>query len=77
MLLLLPGDTRIVLLSTLQTSVPVTAVTVSGAGILEVDYQTSREDIAAALQYIAENEEMRDVLLTGGDASMLSDKTLD
>mgnify|MGYP000861110686 CR=1 FL=1 len=43
----------------------------------EVDYQTSREDIAAALQYIAENEEIRDVLLTGGDALMLSDKTLD
>lgn len=43
----------------------------------EVDRQTPREEIKAALQYIAENEEIRDVLITGGDALMLSDKTLD
>ncbi|NMB41133.1 MAG: glutamate 2,3-aminomutase [Firmicutes bacterium] len=43
----------------------------------EVDSHTSRENLKAALKYIAENEEIRDVLLTGGDALMLSDKTLD
>jgi lysine 2,3-aminomutase len=43
----------------------------------EVDRQAPREEIKVALKYIAENEEIRDVLLTGGDALMLSDKTLD
>jgi len=43
----------------------------------EVDYHTSRDKLKAALQYVAENEEIRDVLLTGGDGLMLADKTLD
>jgi glutamate 2,3-aminomutase len=43
----------------------------------EVDRQTPRKDLEAAVQYIAQNEEIRDVLLTGGDALMLSEKTLD
>lgn len=43
----------------------------------EVDRHTSRDSLKAALQYIADNEEIRDVLLTGGDCLMLSDKTLD
>lgn len=43
----------------------------------EVDNQTPREDIEAALHYIARNEEIRDVLLTGGDSLMLSEKRLD
>ncbi|NLX91126.1 MAG: glutamate 2,3-aminomutase [Firmicutes bacterium] len=43
----------------------------------EVDRHTSRDSLKAALQYIADNEEIRDVLLTGGDSLMLSDKTLD
>ena len=36
-----------------------------------------REDIQAALAYIAECPEIRDVLITGGDALMLSDDMLD
>ncbi len=36
-----------------------------------------REDIAAAIDYIAQSPEIRDVLLTGGDALMLSDTYLD
>ncbi len=43
----------------------------------EVDHQTSREDLEEAIQYIANHSEIRDVLLTGGDALMLSDDTLD
>ncbi len=43
----------------------------------EIDRHTSRGDLKAALEYIAENEEIRDVLITGGDALMLSEKTLD
>ncbi|NMB35922.1 MAG: glutamate 2,3-aminomutase [Firmicutes bacterium] len=43
----------------------------------EVDRHTPRRQMEAALDYIAQNEEIRDVLLTGGDALMLSDKTLD
>jgi len=43
----------------------------------EVDHQTPKEDLEAALDYISKNEEIRDVLLTGGDALMLSDETLD
>ncbi len=43
----------------------------------ETDHQTHQEEIEAALQYIAENEEIRDVLLTGGDAFMLTDDMLD
>ncbi len=37
----------------------------------------SREDIQAALAYIAECPEIRDVLITGGDALMISDEMLD
>jgi glutamate 2,3-aminomutase len=36
-----------------------------------------REDIKAALAYIAECSEIRDVLITGGDALVLSDENLD
>ena len=36
-----------------------------------------REDIEAALAYIAECPEIRDVLITGGDALMLSDERID
>jgi len=36
-----------------------------------------REDIESALAYIAENPEVRDVLITGGDALVLSDETID
>ena len=43
----------------------------------ETDHQTPRDQIEAAIQYIAQNEEIRDVLLTGGDAFMLPDDTLD
>ena len=43
----------------------------------EIDRHTSRKDLESALKYIAENEEIRDVLITGGDALMLSEKTLD
>lgn len=43
----------------------------------EIDSHVAHDEIVAALKYIAENEEIRDVLLTGGDALMLSDKTLD
>ena len=43
----------------------------------EVDHHTSRENLEAALEYVKANEEIRDVLLTGGDALMLSDETLD
>lgn len=43
----------------------------------ETDHQTPREDLEAALEYISNHEEIRDVLLTGGDALMLSDNTLD
>ncbi|HHU75286.1 MAG TPA: glutamate 2,3-aminomutase [Firmicutes bacterium] len=43
----------------------------------ETDHHTSREDLEQALGYIADNEEIRDVLITGGDSLMLSNKTLD
>jgi len=43
----------------------------------EIDQHASREDIRAALHYVAANPEIRDVLITGGDALLLSDKTLD
>lgn len=36
-----------------------------------------REDIQAALAYIADSPEIRDVLITGGDALILSDETID
>lgn len=43
----------------------------------ETDHHTSREQLNAALEYVAANKEIRDVLLTGGDALMLPDETLD
>ncbi|MCG0278978.1 MAG: glutamate 2,3-aminomutase [Thermanaeromonas sp.] len=43
----------------------------------EVDRTRSREELEAALDYIRSNPEIRDVLITGGDALMLSDQMLD
>lgn len=43
----------------------------------EVDRITSREQLQAALDYVKANEEIRDVLLTGGDALMLSNSLLE
>ena len=43
----------------------------------ETDNHATRKDQEAALQYIKNNSEIRDVLITGGDALMLSDRTLD
>ena len=42
----------------------------------ETDHITPREQIEAALKYISDNEEIRDVLLTGGDGFMLSNKRI-
>ncbi|MGI5921009.1 MAG: KamA family radical SAM protein [Syntrophomonadaceae bacterium] len=42
-----------------------------------VDQNASLGDIRAALAYVAENPEIRDVLITGGDALMLSDHNLE
>lgn len=43
----------------------------------ETDHHALKQDMAAALQYIRDNQEIRDVLITGGDALMLSNKMLD
>lgn len=43
----------------------------------ENDQHSCREDIAAAVDYVANNEEIRDVLITGGDALLLSNRMLD
>ncbi len=43
----------------------------------ETDEHKKREDLVAALEYIRSNPEIRDVLVTGGDALLLSDSTLD
>jgi len=43
----------------------------------ENDEHKRREDLQAALDYIRANPEIRDVLVTGGDALFLSDNTLD
>lgn len=43
----------------------------------EVDTPASREQIREAVDYIRDNPEIRDVLLTGGDALMLSDDRLE
>jgi len=37
----------------------------------------SKEDVRAALDYIAQSPEIRDVLITGGDALVLSDQMID
>jgi len=43
----------------------------------ETDEHKKREDLAAAIAYVRSNSEIRDVLVTGGDALLLSDNTLD
>lgn len=42
----------------------------------EVDSQSCLDDLAQAIQYIACHNEIRDVLITGGDALLLNDRTL-
>ena len=42
----------------------------------ENDHHANLPDIAAALQYVACNREIRDVLITGGDALMLNNRVL-
>ncbi|NLM51458.1 MAG: glutamate 2,3-aminomutase [Firmicutes bacterium] len=43
----------------------------------EVDRVTPRRQLEQALEYVKKNEEIRDVLLTGGDALMLNNDLLD
>lgn len=43
----------------------------------ETDSPVSRDDLEKALEYIRENPEIRDVLITGGDALTYSDDLLD
>ncbi|MBE3584792.1 MAG: glutamate 2,3-aminomutase [Thermoanaerobacter sp.] len=43
----------------------------------EIDRHQPREVLMAALDYIRSNPEIRDVLITGGDALLLSDRCLD
>lgn len=43
----------------------------------ETDRPTANNDLVNCLDYIRRNPEIRDVLLTGGDAFLLSDKTID
>ncbi|WP_227763139.1 glutamate 2,3-aminomutase [Zhaonella formicivorans] len=43
----------------------------------ETDQHKPRKQIEAALEYIRQNPEIRDVLVTGGDALLLPDDTLD
>ncbi len=43
----------------------------------KVDSHRPRHVLEAALRYVRENEEIRDVLITGGDALLLDDLTLD
>jgi lysine 2,3-aminomutase len=43
----------------------------------ETDEHKKKDDLVAALNYIRANPEIRDVLVTGGDALLLSDNTLD
>ncbi|QVK20656.1 glutamate 2,3-aminomutase [Mycoplasmatota bacterium] len=42
-----------------------------------IENNTSRDEIIESINYVKENKEIRDVLLTGGDALMLSDKYLE
>ncbi len=42
-----------------------------------VDNHTPRKDLEESVEYIRSNPEIRDVLITGGDALALSDNTLD
>ena len=56
---------------------PCIAVIVSAVEILaKQTISPPREQIEAALKYISDNEEIRDVLLTGGDGFMLSNKRI-
>jgi len=43
----------------------------------EIDLHQTRANIEAALDYVRSNPEIRDVLITGGDALLLNDQTLD
>jgi len=43
----------------------------------ENDEHATRKELKEALQYINNNKEIRDVLITGGDALMLSNETID
>lgn len=43
----------------------------------EKDLATPRRQLEEALQYVRDNEEIRDVLLTGGDGFMLDNNTID
>ena len=43
----------------------------------EIDQHTPAEHLQEAIAYIRSNPEIRDVLITGGDALMLDDSTLD
>jgi len=43
----------------------------------EVDKHATRQELKEALSYIRDNKEIRDVLITGGDALMLSNKTIE
>ncbi|OEF96958.1 glutamate 2,3-aminomutase [Vulcanibacillus modesticaldus] len=43
----------------------------------EVDSGTPKEALEQAIDYIRQHEEIRDVLLTGGDAFMMSDERID
>lgn len=43
----------------------------------EVDHHQSHQNLMAALEYIRKNKEIRDVLITGGDALLLSDSKID
>ena len=43
----------------------------------EVDRHQPHHNIVAALEYIRRNKEIRDVLITGGDALLLSDRKID
>jgi len=43
----------------------------------ETDTHASLDDITDAIEYVAQNPNIRDVLITGGDALMLSDEVLE
>lgn len=43
----------------------------------ETDTHVVRDDLAQSIQYVRDNPEIRDVLITGGDAFMLSDSELE
>lgn len=43
----------------------------------ECDHQKSRNELDEAIAYVRDNEEIRDVLITGGDPMMLSDEILE